>query len=435
MVQVEKRRLIWQLHASTQEILDYADSISESSQLIPADVLLDVLRTFEFDDRSPVLIDIVKLALSDDREMADIGLLFHVISEAVSKVLDRNVLFWNTVMAVSSSSIAWIDFRRKLSKWLSTNGMGVSHIKNVIAFVQQNVDKTSSGIVRKDTFLKFTEEIMGIDCLLSPEALVESTTQAAKPSIVRKPAPIRPQPMRMNEVVMPPAQIEPSVSVVEPFHLATIQPALALTSVQQVVSTPIGTEAAVPPIQVREVSKELQSVRLRMGVGIFLRLAAARMRVFFHEMIPPAFKLVPVKLKSAEARNLISVVKVITQRVKFSAFASIRANSLLGIPVVRPEDEAGEDAGGPSWTVTIQAVAVANLFGILRTSLTRLTLPAFFSLKTGRCIDENYPPRRVLWSQSSQGKRDAQTAQPVISKGILLPIQENIGGLEFDLST
>jgi hypothetical protein len=63
-------------------------------------------------------------------------------------------------------------------------------------------------------------------------------------------------------------------------------------------------------------------------------------------------------------------------------------------------------------------------------------MPAFFSIKGGRSVDEYNPVKKVSWAQSKQGKQDSQTAlQDNIA--VLKPINENapFGRVEFDLSS
>ena len=73
-------------------------------------------------------------------------------------------------------------------------------------------------------------------------------------------------------------------------------------------------------------------------------------------------------------------------------------------------------------------------------------MPAYFSIKSGHSVDVYNPLKKVLWAQSSQGKKDSLTAHGKPSRGTLEPINENIQctlakneapqgtGLEFDLS-
>ena len=372
--------------------------------------------------------EVLRIALSDDGSSIDAQILFHVIAEAVAKVRDRNTSFWMTVMTITGSSIAWVDFRRKLSKWLSTNGMGISQIKNVISFVQQNVDPMSSGLVKKEVFLKFTDDLMGHDCLLSPESFLSVTLNTQTPLIV----------------TASPISIEKEVLSKSP------------------IIAPHGGDHVSPA----ESGSGLTTIRLKLAVESLQKLFASRQRMSFavlrivgidaRQMTTDQAKKVPPKvreeLNSSAVAAIVLAVQLPRVRVLTASFFRIYScHRQRSAPILPLMDEATDESqqesdSGPSWTVTIQAVAVANLFGILRTCLSRATMPAYFSLKAGHSVDVYNPLRKVLWAQSTQGKRDALVANGKVLRGALEPINENIsiptvgkelpqnGHLEFDLS-
>ena len=424
MVQIEKRRLIWYLHSLSSDVLPQFKSRDGQIGRAPVAHLLHCLTTLGVDVTSPILSEIVSLTKDDDREHVDVSLLFHVLAEAVGKILDRNALFWNTVMSVSSTSVAWIDFRRKLSKWLSTNGMGLVHIKNVLSYVQQNVDKNSSGIVRKEAFLKFTEEIMGIDCLLSPDALMPEATPMVRPSNLRKPIPMR-----------------EAQSVRQEAPVVERHDSLSPISLPETITPPVKAARAA-------VTGALSVIRIRLAFDSLSKLFNSRTRIFFalNRIIgqtertksqPPAKQPYAVSrpTRETEAKFLASLVTHVSQRIVWAAFSNLRCSGSKEERGPAREEEQEGHASGPSWAVTIQAVAIANLFGIFRTSLVRCVMPSFFALKAGCRVDSSFPPRRVLWAQSKQGKKDSQAAMGIAPRGVLQPIQENVSPLEFDLSS
>ena len=426
--------------------------------------------------------------MTDDSTEIDVSLLFHVIGEAVQKIRDRNVLFWNTVMTITGASISWIDFRRKLSKWLSTNGMGVGHVKNVINFVQQNVDRTSTGIVRKDGFLRFTDDLMGIDCLLSPEGLVALANQPvlrAFPAVSVRPE--LPAPVFYSAPVSaPPFTNQASVQSSKPVReIPSQQPQIAFQQSVAPINDRVASMEPVTPIQMpsdpaqirsftgrgrAEDRESMYNIRVNLGVSSLSRALSSKMRTIFAlyriDSATRSIQPIPVE-KRASASSVVmhdlpatkrdtncllmaAVIRLVYQRTLGSSFSTLRSLSretVIHVPDADLSLESIGDVSGPSWTVTIQAVAVSNLFGIMRTGVTRATMPAYFSMKSGHSVDVYNPLRKVLWAQSNQGKKDGLVAAAKIPKSILHPIRENgrmgveskenvpINELEFDLST
>ena len=475
MVQIEKRQYIWRLNVLSSDICQRIEHFFGPNPIISIRDFLSIIGALGFDCSSLVLADILRLAMTDDSTEIDVSLLFHVIGEAVQKIRDRNVLFWNTVMTITGASISWIDFRRKLSRWLSTNGMGVGHVKNVINFVQQNVDRNSSGIVRKEAFLRFTDDLMGIDCLLSPEGLVALATQPTRVTLpIGKPE--QPVPIFYSaQVTAPPFQRQtPPEPVQVAFQqssapvndrIAAMEPLTPIQMPREAVTT----SSAHPRADNRE---SMFNIRIKLGVSNLVKVLSARTKTLFalyridavsRSRSPPVIEPAPsVKSAEIERRPTSAVRKTDCQLMQFAirlayirvlgaSFSKLRAteipNKKLDAGVDESKGSADDESSGPSWTVTIQAVAVSNLFGIMRTWLTRATMPAYFSLKSGHSVDVYNPLRKVLWSQSNQGKKDGLAAASKIPKSTLHPISENtrigfedkenapISELEFDLST
>jgi hypothetical protein len=413
-------------------------------------MFLRILESFEFDCASPALSEVLKIALSDDQSYIDVQILFHVIGEAVAKVRDRNVSFWITVMTITGSSISWVDFRRKLSKWLSTNGMNIGQIKNVITFVQQNVDPHSTGLVRKDTFLKFADDLMGHDCILSPGSflsLAQEESSKAAPPITRPPV------GESTHIKLPiPKVLAPRTPI----------PGTIVAHSSQIVASSLKQKAESP---------SLLAIRQKLAVGGLHKLVSSRMRILFalfriasvEQTIPTRQepKIATPRLHDKSAALAVGMaVQLVRKRLLLQAFDGVRYNvedkeeTVVQVPEQEQETtvvQAGADAlldndCGPSWTVTIQAVAVSNLFGIIRTALCRASMPAYFSIKSGHSVDVFNPLKKVLWAQSSQGKRDSMAALGKQPRGVLAPINENLPstnlvkanipsrGIEFDLS-
>ena len=433
MVQIDKRKLIWALNSASSRILESVDHATGGSKHVELEVFLSILDSCGLDSESLALGDILRLAVVEGTSSIDANLLFQVISEAVVRILDRNLIFWNTVMTLSSSSIPWIDFRRKLSRWLSSSGMDLPNIRSIVTFVQYNVDKQATGMVKKDVFLRFAENVMGVDCLLCLDELQANSTD------IRIPEPIR--------LPFPAGGTIPRVSVednkVEVHDLGDLGTAVTLRENFWKESLPEEVRSNAPTethyIAKENAKRELFEIRGRLGVGILAKIVTGRLRWWFVlntiRRADASDTQRECLIPDARAHYLTSCLTAVTKRLRFSAFSTIRRLCLpssLQVPIVNLEGEE-EDSGGPSWSVTIQAVAVTNLFGIMRSALTRTRLPALLSLKAGRCVDENCPPP-VLWAQSKQGKKDAQVAMVGTSKGVLQPIQENISTLEFDLS-
>ena len=197
----------------------------------------------------------------------------------------------------------------------------------------------------------------------------------------------------------------------------------------------------------KDEQSSLRDIRIRLGFQVIVRFFHSRMRrVFLMYSIGPGLN--PVKKQAIPPENLRdhegvqrlrSAVRWIITRVLMRAFVDLKTSiapcSLVddidGSPII---DE--DIASGPSWTVTIQAVAVVNLICVLRVALTRLKLFGYLTIRTGHCLDENYSLRMVSWSQSKQGRKDGQEANDRV---ILQTIQENAenleGRFEFDLSS
>ena len=430
MVQLDKRRLIWSLFSTSNDILLCLNERNGKSSTIEICEFLDILNSLGYDSRSDSLGEIIRLALIDGNHCIDTSLLFHVISEAVRKVRDRNLMFWNTVITVSSSTIAWVDFRRKLSRWLSSNDINVSQTKSILLFAQEKLDRTNAGVVRKEDFMAFCEEIMGVDCLLSPDITLLSTM-----------APVR----RIR--------IIPRVAAADPIPLSTRTSVVPkVTAIPVVDLNPISR----PPVKTSVIDigptkdtapsdKELQNIRIRLGVQTVLKLFHSRMRIVFlvdrlrreSSQITRKERVLQSPVISTEGVKLmISVVRHVQARRMLGAFMHLNN---FAAPCSLVDEDLGpsmdsEIAPGPSWTVTIQAVAVMNLIGVCRAALMRLKLVGYFTIRTGHCLDDNYSLRMVSWSQSKQGKKDAKEA----NDRILQPIPENSENLdsqlEFDLS-
>lgn len=406
MVNIEKRYCFWHLNSQAPQILKRIQADGGNVSIYPLENFYKLLERLGFDRNSSALWEVLKIAVTDDQSAIDTQVLFHVIAEAVAKVRDRNVSFWMTVITITGSSISWVDFRRKLSKWLSTNGMGIPQIKNVITFVQQNVDPQSSGLVKKESFLKFAEDLMGHDCLLSPESFLAVTLNATTPAVARA----APQQSFQQESLTRSPVIAP--------HAGDI-------------SSPADS------------SSGLNTIRLKLGVGSLQKLFASRQRIVF-----ALFRISSINNSEQKTRNLrtpvesnqrkpggslallLAVQLVILRRLHVSFFQIARSRSYWEDTKESGKQEAieisdDEDESGPSWTVTIQAVAVANLFGILRTCLSRAVMPAYFSIKSGHCVDVYNPLRKVLWAQSNQGKKDSLTALGKQPRATLEPINEN----------
>ena len=340
-------------------------------------------------------------------------------------------------MTVTGSSMAWVDFRRKLSKWLSTNGMNIAQVKNVITFVQRNVDPQSTGSVRKETFLKFADDLMGVDCLLSPGSFL--SLAAEEP--VRPPQPFTRSPTPENVPIRLPPPKNLAVRTPVPGTIVPRSP--------HVVASKPGSQSE---------SSNLLAIRRKLAVGSLQKLVVSRMRILFALFrISPAEKPRPVVEQRPAARvpdrsaavAILMAVQLVRRRLLTQAYVALRYVSTEPEPENEQETtvvQSVPDESGPSWTVTIQAVAVSNLFGILRTSLCRAAMPAFFSIKSGHSVDVYNPLKKVLWAQSSQGKRDALAAAGKQPRGALAPINENmpsssqvkenvpVKGIEFDLS-
>jgi hypothetical protein len=460
MVNIEKRFCFWRLHSFADRIFEIVETRGYGTPSIHIDEFLEILDYFGFDNQSPALSDVLKVAQSDDSSHIDVQILFHVIGEAVNKIRDRNISFWITVMTITGASISWVDFRRKLSKWLSTNGMGIAQIKNVISFVQQNVDPLCSGSVKKDTFLRFVDDLMGYDCLLCPGSFSQLQDERPKGSAWSP----QPSSITRNSAVKynPDTKKSGVIMTVSPLETARPSP-----------------PAAFPSISVEKSSQSRSStglsvIRLRLAVGCMQKLTSNRLRVFFAlfriasisqisnvgapqgiegkrrvqrdsnregtismflsmQLVRRRLLLQALRLMSAvSSRRLTSDVS--TCQTQEPTMVQIGADALL------------DDSPGPSWTVTIQAVAVANLIGILRTCLTRAIMPAYFSLKSGHSVDIYNPLRKILFAQSKQGQKDSLMAVPKTGRVALQPISENAvetnlfkenipeKALEFDLS-
>lgn len=427
MVQLDKRRLIWELNNASSDILQLLERVIGNSRSIQYSEFMSVLIHFGFED-SPTLHEILGLALESNSRFIDIELLFQVIGQAVSRIMDRNALFWNTVMTVSSSSIAWVDFRRKLSKWLAANGKDVLAIKRIVSFVQDNVEKHSPGLVRKEAFLKFTQRIMGVDCLLDyvPVAPSRVETIPRLASVAVRPMSVSPDRESIPEEKLPTPKVTPRVAVGKVVASKQPPPVVTLKMVD-----PMGTKQPSPVATLKMVepigSGELVNIRVRLGAGILEKLVFSRIRWWFVVDTICSEKILH-RVADGRVQFLIASISHINKRLKHGAFSRIAAHE-------ESHDVAADLTGdpGPSWAITIQAVAVTNLFGIMRSALTRATLPALLNIRAGRRIDRNYPPP-TLFSQAKQGRKDAEVALLGISRGALQPINENRGLVEFDLS-
>jgi len=419
MVQLDKRRLIWSLNSSSIEISSFVNKTIGGSTIIDLSKFLSTLSELGYDSRSEALADISKLALIDGHQSIDITLLFHVISEAVRKVRERNVLFWNTVMTVSSGSIAWIDFRRKLSKWLSANNVGVGQIKNIMSIVQEGLDRSGTGLVRRDEFLGFCEEILGVDCLLSPDIVFLSSM-----------GPVR----RLNPGKQPPRMVRTSPP---PSTTAHAPPVVPLHRMGE--STPVAKTGLNEPLLMRY---EIKGMRIKSGIRMIARtlFRPSWMKLVLNpattrQMPQPPIVHIPKVEPRKDTQNVVYMllaIRKVRQRVIWSAWCCM--TRLDHVEVVNEVHVVDDAPPAPSWTVTIQAVAVTNLYGVLRAAIARSKLCGYFTIRTGRSLDENYTMRMISWAQSKQGKNDGKVAMNE-AREILAPVDENEGDpLEFDLS-
>lgn len=425
---VQKRSIIWRLHDISHNVLQCVHSSGVDNGLY-------LLGNLGIDTKTETFTEIVDFAQVDG-DFVDIGAFFNVVSESVLRVKNRNLLFWNTVMTVSGASIAWIDFRRKFSRWLSANGMSIGHSKTVLSFVQSNVDRTNSGVVRKETFLKFAEDLMGIECLLSPEGLVAvDSIPALKSNQPRTAGSDRPRQKPASTPPPPPITHEPVKS-----FLAFAEP-LSPIVVERIDETSTSSHQIT-----RKTSNAMQSIRFKLAIAAIHKAFVARTRTLFalYRIDSMGSRTDEVRLIRTErvatdsrARFLGLCVKSLLEKLKLRSFMCLHTLRMSPEVYASIDEDVTEDAAGPSWTVTIQAVAVSNLFGILRTSLSRALMPAFFSIKGGRSVDEYCPTKKVSWAQSKQGKKDSQAALQNYSHGVLMPINENIPyeRIEFDLSS
>jgi len=432
MVQLDKRRFIWSLYLSSNEIVSLLNERKGGAPTIEMSEFLDLLGSIGYDGRSDSLIEILRLALIDGNQCVDASLLFHVIGEAVRKVRDRNVMFWNTVITVSSSTIAWVDFRRKLSRWLSSNELNVSQVKSILLYAQERLDRTNSGVVRKDDFMAFCEEIMGVDCLLSPDITLLSTM-----------APVRRVRLIPKVIASDPSS---AITRINAVPKATSIPVVDLNPIPRPLVKTSVVDIETP--KVREPGLiELHHIRVRLGSQALLKLFHSRMRLPFlvhrlgHESATSETrKNINIERSTRHhggARLMGSIIRSMMTREVLRVLVTLQN---LAAPCSLVDDDLapimdGEMPPGPSWTVTIQAVAVMNLIGVCRAALMRLKLVGYFTIRTGHCLDENYSLRMVAWSQSKQGKKDAKDA----NDRILQPIPENTENVdsqfEFDLSS
>ena len=437
---IEKRSCIWSLHSIAEECLKCAQASINKSGLHRRSEIIQLLSNFGVDIRSDTIIEIIQFATVGEEEV-DVQSLFHVVAESVSRVNNRNLLFWNTVMTVSGASIAWIDFRRKFSRWLSANGMGIGYSKSVISFVQSNLDRTNSGVVRKDTFLKFAEDLMGIECLLSPEGLVSlDNSIPVRYESVRKPTPQRPVTVDRGRVGAKPASTPPlPVILPEP----SVRTLLMTEASPQIVVERVSEHVYSNRRLAEKQANALENIRIKLAIGAIqkvffgrIRIVLAIFRIARNERVASTRAKNSVKNPRAQAGLLGLYLRLISQRVLLHVFYRLQSFAERAGKHELSDPDVTDDTAGPSWTVTIQAVAVSNLFGILRSSLGRAIMPAFFSIKGGRSVDEYNPVKKVSWAQSKQGKQDSQTAlQDNIA--VLKPINENapFGRVEFDLSS
>ena len=431
MINIEKRHCFWRLNLLADRFQQRIEATGHDPSNFPISKFLSISEAFGIDSKSSALHDVLKLAAGMDQEVLDTHVLFHVIREAVAKIRERNLSFWLTVMTVTAASISWVDFRRKLSKWLSTNGLTIAQSKNIIAFVQHNVDPNSTGLVRKEVFLKFADDLMGYDCLLSPDSIIK----LGQSPDVREPAVSR--------------GVVDSSERSRTYHIECTPPETIRTTAQkeyvkfnESVFEP--RHNPLTPNEVSEQSMAMVNIRRKLALSSLEKLFEARLRVFFVifriSSAPSSQRprqRAPVALEEPDRSSLRSfafLVKLLHQRTLAHALSRLLSFSLSSERQASlqpyPSAEAGVGEGGvsdegPSWTVTIQAVAIANLFGILRTCLVRAQMPGFFSLKSGHSIDVYHPIRKILWAQSSQGKKDALVAVGK-SRGVLQPIQENV---------
>ena len=436
MIQLEKRRLIWSLHLATRDITAVLSEGSEKSSVIEMTSFMDILSSLGYDTRSDSLTEILRLAIVDGNSRLDTSLLFHVISEAVRKVRERNMMFWNTVITVSSSTIAWVDFRRKLSRWLSANDVNISQVKSLLVFAQEKVDRYNTGVVRKEDFISFCEDIMGVDCLLSPDITLLSTMVPVRKQ--RSAARIQP-----TDSVSLSSRLSVQARPV-PIPTTTSIPVVDLRIIPRI---PDKAEASDTIVESKSSTDALKGIRSRLGSQAFVKLFHSRMRYFFLLSNWRKEYAVDKKVENTSdfkardnlrARLIVASVRSVMTRLILSAFNDLRS-SVSPCSLVDEDLSAGIEnavAVGPSWTVTIQAVAVMNLIGVFRAALMRQKIVGYFTIRTGHCLDENYSLRMVSWAQSKQGRKDGKEAQ---ERMILQPIpenSENLGtALEFDLSS
>ncbi len=439
MVHIEKRKLIWDLYSIIDDFKSRQVSYNGAFGRITEDIFLSELAEYGFKPDSRVLHDIVALAVVENDQRVDLDLLFHVISQAVQKVLDRNLMFWNTIISVSAPSIAWIDFRRKLLKWLSNNGVGPAHAKNVLYFAEKALDKDGLGIVRKEDFLKFTEELMGIDCLLTEE-IIRDGFHGTKP-VRRKSIPVLTSRSKLVNRISPLNPLNESGLRKTPDQYSESStgiraPIVPLRTVADAVQDGEESSASAPG------NNESNLIRIRLGIGILERLTDGRMRYLFgvyrslvrNNDTKEISAVNHAQVSKRVVVAMVLIVQAILFRLKANSFKMFLRNESESskTPLLNePEEEAGS---GPSWTVTMQAMAVATLHGILRNAITRAVYPGLMSIRTGKTIDEIYAIKRVSYSQSKQGRMDAQAA---MGMPLLDPIKENLPStnLEFDLST
>jgi hypothetical protein len=372
---------------------------------------LSHLRECGLTGESQIINDILRLAYIEGDGRIDLDLLFHVVSQAVQKVLDRNGLFWNTVISVSSSTIAWVDFRRKLSKWLSNNGASILHVKNVLQFVEVSLDKDGIGVIRKDAFLKFTADIMGIDCLVSPDVIMRR--QIRSPTISIPPQPKGARTVEMTQPVRPLLGEIPRPSPMSSLDMAMIRMRLAVGILEKALDN--RKRSLFTYYRVRSLGRDSRSELVWRSTD------GGR---------------ISQSVSSPTISPLVVTVRKLLQRIKSHAFYTLLSNPDRKIPTSHNPESAEESSGGLSWTVTMQAMALASLHGILRTALARAIYPGYLCIRTGKTVDEVFAIRRISYAQSQQGKKDSQTALPSAERSVLEAIKENLptNNLEFDLS-
>jgi hypothetical protein len=288
-------------------------------------------------------------------------------------------------------------------------------MKNIIGIVQQGVDRNGTGVVRKEEFLLFCEEIMGIDCLLSPDIIflnsmgpVRKTPGPPKSKQVRS----SPPPISTQLPIVPLNSIRSNTTITSPSKNTIEVSAMAHFRVK----------SAVRILTQFTFAKTWRSIilatRSKLSVGI----------------APPVVQI--PRLHHGDCIALLLTICKVRQRVILNSlrYLSMRpVTEVINAEVVSSNYESSEPPG-PSWTVTIQAVAITNLFGVIRGALARSKLVGYFTIRTGRTLDENYSMRMVSWSQSKQARKDAHAAS-TDTREVLAPIHENSGDLlEFDLS-